>query len=278
MDKKVTIPKLKKMKKDKEKITMLTAYDYPFAKLIDQCDIEVVLVGDSVGNAVLGYKSTIGVTMDEMIHHAKAASKGIEKALLIGDMPFMSYNVSKEETVKNAGRFLKEAGCDAVKIEGGLEVTDAVSSIVKAGIPILGHIGLTPQTVSKLGGYKVQGKDAKKAEQLIKEAKALEKAGCFAIVLECVPDELAKIITEEIDIPTIGIGAGPFCDGQVLVVHDILGLSGKFRPKFAKQYADLSKEITSAVNKFKEEVKNSNFPQDKHCFHIKKEELKKIKR
>jgi len=274
---KVTIPLLHKMKKENQKITMLTAYDYPFALLIDKCGIEIILVGDSVGNVVLGYESTVGVTMDEMIHHTKAVRRAVKRAFLIGDMPFMSYNISIQEAVRNAGRFMKEAGCDAVKLEGGLDVCDTVSAIIKAGIPVLGHIGLTPQTVSKLGGYKVQGRLAKEAERLIDSAVELEKAGCFAIVLECLPEELARIITKKLSIPTIGIGAGLYCDGQVLVIHDLLGITTGFRPKFVKNYANLSDEILQAINNFKEDVKQSRFPARDYVFHMKEEELKKIK-
>ncbi len=275
---KVTIPILHQMKQEGQKITMLTAYDYPFALLVDKAKIEIVLVGDSLGNVVLGYESTIGVTMDEMLHHAKAVKRAVKRAFLIGDMPFMSYNVNTEKAIENAGRFLKEAGCEAVKLEGGLEVAETVSCIVKAGISVLGHIGLTPQTVSKLGGYKVQGKEAKKAKKMINSAKKLEEAGCFALILECIPETLAKIITSELNIPTIGIGAGPHCDGQVLVVHDLLGMSAGFKPKFVKNYANLSKDITSAIESFKKEVKENKFPSREYSFHMKEEEIRKIKR
>jgi len=275
---KVTIPILHQMKQEGQKITMLTAYDYPFALLVDKAKIEIVLVGDSLGNVVLGYESTIGVTMDEMLHHAKAVKRAVKRAFLIGDMPFMSYNVNTEKAIENAGRFLKEAGCEAVKLEGGLEVAETVSCIVKAGISVLGHIGLTPQTVSKLGGYKVQGKEAEKAKKIIDSAKKLEEAGCFALILECIPETLAKIITSELNIPTIGIGAGPHCDGQVLVIHDLLGMSDGFKPKFVKNYANLSKDITSAIESFKKEVKENKFPSREYSFHMKEEEIKKLKR
>lgn len=275
---KVTIPILHQMKQEGQKITMLTAYDYPFALLVDKAKIEIVLVGDSLGNVVLGYESTIGVTMDEMLHHAKAVKRAVKRAFLVGDMPFMSYNVNTEKAIENAGRFLKEAGCEAVKLEGGLEVAETVSCIVKAGISVLGHIGLTPQTVSKLGGYKVQGKEAEKAKKIIDSAKKLEEAGCFALILECIPETLAKIITSELNIPTIGIGAGSHCDGQVLVIHDLLGMSAGFKPKFVKNYANLSKDITSAIESFKKEVKESKFPSREYSFHMKEEEIKKIKR
>lgn len=274
---KITILTLQKMKKDKDKITMLTAYDCPTASLIDESGIEIILVGDSVGNVILGYDSTVPVTMDEMIHHAKAVRRGVKNAFLVGDMPFMSYNINKEEAIRNAGRFLKEAGCDAVKLEGGLEVIEVVKEMVKAGISVLGHLGLTPQTVSKLGGFKVQGKDAKRAQEIIDSSVELEKAGCFGIILECVPDKLAKIITEKLSISIIGIGAGLYCDGQVLVIHDLLGLLKGFRPKFVKQYANLSKDILGAIDTFRQEVKKGKFPTSEHSFTMKDEETRKLK-
>lgn len=274
---KVTIINLKEMKKSNQKITMLTAYDYPFASLVDEAGIDIVLVGDSLGNVILGYDSTVPVTMDEMLHHAKAVRRAVKSSLLIGDMPFMSYNINREEAIRNAGRFLKEAGLDAVKLEGGLEAAETISSIDKAGIPVLGHLGLTPQTFSKLGGYKVQGKDYEKAREIMDSAMALEKAGCFALVLECIPSALAGLITKRLSIPTIGIGAGPDCDGQVMVTHDILNLSKKFKPKFVKVYTDLSREMISAFNNFKDDVKNGKFPLPEHSFTIKDEILKKLK-
>ena len=248
--KKVTITDLQNKKREGKKITMLTAYDYPVARLVDEAGIDSILVGDSLGMVVLGYESTVPVTMDEMIHHSKAARRGTRYAFLVGDMPFMSYQVSKEEAVRNAGRFMKEAGCDAVKLEGGYEVLNVTAAIIDAGIPVLGHLGLTPQTISKLGGYKIQGKDAEAAKKILDQALKLEKAGCFAIVLECVPDALAKLITENLKIPTIGIGAGLYCDGQVLVTNDMVGLFDRFVPKFVKQYVKLSGSIPEGIRSF----------------------------
>ncbi len=262
----VTILDFKRKKKSREKITMLTAYDYPMAHLIDSSGVDAILMGDSLGMVVLGYDSTVCVTMDEMIHHSKAVRRGVKRAFLIGDMPFMSYQASGEEAVRNAGRFVKEAGCDAVKVEGGEDVTPRVKEIIKAGIPVLGHIGLTPQSVSKLGGYRVQGKDSESAARLVKDALALEKTGCFAVILECVPRELAGRITEKLNIPTIGIGAGVSCDGQVLVTHDIIGYFDKFVPKFVKQYAKVGDTIREAVAKFKKETESGVFPDDEHSF------------
>ena len=274
--KKITITDLQAKKLEGRKITMLTAYDYPMARLVDEAGIDVVLVGDSLGMVVLGYDSTVPVTMDEMIHHAKAARRGTKYAFLIGDMPFGSYQISKEEAVRNAFRFMKEAGCEAVKLEGGYEAVEATKAIVEAGIPVLGHIGLTPQTVSKLGGFKVQGKDAEAARKLIDEALMLEKAGCFAIVLECVPDLVAKMITEKIKIPSISCGAGKYCDGQVLVTNDMVGMFDRFTPKFVKKYANISHHIAEGFKKYKDDVEKGVFPDQSHSFTIKEEELKKL--
>lgn len=265
-DKKFTILDFKRKKEAGERITMLTAYDYPMAKLIDSCGIDAVLVGDSVGMVVLGYDSTQPVTMREMIHHAKAVKKGIKSAFLVGDMPFMSYQASDESAVRNAGRFLKEAGCDAVKVEGGEEAAQRVKAIIGAGIPVLGHIGLTPQSATKLGGYKVQGKDASSAKKLTRDAKALEEAGCFAVILECVPRKLAEEITKSLTIPTIGIGAGKGCDGQVLVTHDVVGYFDRFTPKFVKKYAKISDEMLKAIKSFKSETESGVFPDEEHSF------------
>ncbi len=274
--KKITITDFQNKKRAGKKITMLTAYDYPMAKLVDDAGIDSILVGDSLGMVVLGLDSTVPVTMDMMIHHAKAVRRGTKYAFLIGDMPFMSYQISKEEAIRNAGRFMKEAGCDAIKLEGGEEVLDGTIAIVNAGIPVLGHLGLTPQTMSKLGGFKVQGKDADGAEKIIENAVKLERAGCFGIVLACVPDEVAKLITEKLGIPTIGIGAGPYCDGQVLVTNDMIGLFDRFVPKFVKQYVKLSTLISDGLKKYKDEVEKGIFPDLAHSFGIKEEELKKL--
>jgi 3-methyl-2-oxobutanoate hydroxymethyltransferase len=268
MDKKLTIPDIIAMKKNGEKISMLTAYDASFASLIDAAGIDMVLVGDSLGMVLLGYNSTIPVTMEEMLHHCRAAGKGVKRALLVGDMPFMSYQVSESEAITNAGRFLKEAGCDAVKLEGGTEVCNTVKAIVRAGISVMGHIGLTPQTASQLGGYKVQGKDADSARRLLQSARDLEAAGAFSIVLECIPAQLAEAITNSVIIPTIGIGAGKQCDGQVLVTHDMVGMFEKFTPSFVKQYVNLAPQIKEAVAAYNDEVKNGSFPDEKQSFNM----------
>jgi len=268
MDKKKTIQDFIMMKEQGEKISMLTAYDASLASMIEAAGIEMVLVGDSLGNVLLGYESTVPVTMEEMLHHCKAVRRGTRQAFLVGDMPFMSYQVSRSEAISNAGRFLKEAGCDAVKLEGGTEVYDTVRAIVSAGIPVMGHIGLTPQTASQLGGYKVQGKDEDSARKLLQSARDLESAGAFSIVLECIPTQLSEAITRAVSIPTIGIGAGKYCDGQVLVTHDMVGMYDKFIPSFVKQYAHLASQIKEAVTAYKEEVKNGSFPDEGHSFNM----------
>lgn len=266
--KKLTVHDIVAMKAAGDKITVLTAYDVSFARLIDAAGIEVALVGDSLGMVVLGYNSTVPVTMEEMLHHCRAVSRGISQALLVGDMPFMSYQAGEHEAVLNGGRFLKEAGCDAVKIEGGVEVCSTVRALVRAGIPVMGHIGLTPQTAGQLGGYKVQGKDVASARRLLDEAWALEGAGAFAVVLECVPAQLAELITREIGIPTIGIGAGVHCDGQVLVSHDLLGMFEKFVPSFVKAYANLAPQIKEAFISYRDEVKGGVYPDAAHSFNM----------
>lgn len=262
--------------KNKRKITMLTAYDYPLASLIDKSGIDMILVGDSVANVVLGLDSTTKVGMTEMIHHAKAVTRAVKHALVIGDMPYESYQVNPEESVKNAKRFIEEAKCEAVKLEWFDRCLEVTQEIIESGIAVMGHIGLTPQTADKLGGFKVQGKDAEAAKRLIKQAVALEKLGCFSIVLECVPDKIAQIITKELKIPTIGIGAGINCDGQVLVTHDLLGLFERFTPKFVKKYVNLSVLIAKAIEDFKFEVIQGKFPTAEHSFTIKEEELRKL--
>jgi len=268
MDKKKTIQDFITMKVKGEKISMLTAYDASLASMIDAAGIEMVLVGDSLGNVLLGYESTVPVTMEEMLHHCKAVRRGVKQAFLVGDMPFMSYQVSQGEAIGNAGRFLKEAGCDAVKLEGGTEVCDTVRAIVRAGIPVMGHIGLTPQTASQLGGYKVQGKDEGSARKLLQSARDLELAGAFSIVLECIPTQLSEAITRAVSIPTIGIGAGKYCDGQVLVTHDMVGMYEKFIPSFVKQYAKLAPQIKEAVAAYNKEVKNGSFPDEELSFNM----------
>ncbi len=263
---KVTTQTIRKMKQDGKKITMLTAYDYSMAALLDQVGIDILLVGDSLGMVVLGYETTLPVTMEEMLHHTRAVSRAARRAMVVGDMPFMSYQISAEQALENAGRFLKEANAHAVKLEGGQEIADTVKKIVESGIPVMGHLGLTPQSIHQLGGYGVQGKESKAARKMIQDAKALEAAGIFSLVLECVPTALAKVITEEISVPTIGIGAGIHCDGQVLVTHDLLGLFEKFIPKFVKRYAELNKPVKEAVRQFIEEVQTGKFPGVEHSF------------
>jgi len=274
--KKVTIAALQKKKETGQKITMMTAYDYPTANLVDQAGIDTILVGDSLGMVVLGYESTVPVTMDEMIHHCKAVVRGAKTSFVIGDMPFMSYQISIEDAIRNAGRFIKEAGCDCVKLEGGSEMAHVVKAIVDMGIPVCGHIGLTPQTATKLSGFKVQGKDAEGAKALLQSARDLEEAGAFIIVMECIPDLLAARITNELKIPTIGIGAGKDCDGQVLVYHDLVGLFERFTPKFVKQYVNLSPQIKNALIQFKKDVEQGTFPGPEHSFAMKAEEAEKI--
>ncbi|MFH1413224.1 MAG: 3-methyl-2-oxobutanoate hydroxymethyltransferase [Candidatus Omnitrophota bacterium] len=262
--------------KGKRKLTMLTAYDYPLASLVDRAGIDMILVGDSVANVVLGLDSTTKVGMVEMLHHSKAVTRAVKNALVVGDMPYESYQVKIEESVKNAQRFITEANCDAVKLEWFDQCLEVTEKIVQAGIAVVGHIGLTPQTADKLGGFKVQGRDAETAKRLIQQAKDLEKLGCFALVLECVPDKIAGMITKKLKIPTIGIGAGIDCDGQVLVTHDLLGLFERFTPKFVKKYKDISSLILQALEEFKDEVINNKFPTKEHSFTIKEEELNKI--
>lgn len=275
--KKITPVDIQAMKREGRKITMLTAYDYPMALLEDRAGIDIILVGDSLGMTVLGYENTLPVTMEEMIHHTRAVSRGAKYPLIIGDMPFMSYQASERDAILNAGRFMKEGGADAVKLEGGATMKEIVRAIVRAGIPVMGHIGLTPQTFTMLGGFKVQGRDAEAAQRIIDDAILLEDAGAFSVLLEAIPALIAKRITERLRVPTIGIGAGPYCDGQVLVIHDILGLFDRFTPKFAKRYVNLTPLIIKAFESYKEEVQRGEFPKEEHSFHIDEEELKKIK-
>lgn len=266
MQKRKTVAGILAMKKNGEKITMLTAYDAAMASMLSGADVDVLLVGDSLGMVVLGYDSTVPVTMDDMIHHASAVRRGAPDAFVIGDMPFGSYQSGERDAILNGGRFLKEAGCDAVKLEGGLEVCGTVTALVRAGISVMGHIGLTPQTATQLGGYKVQGRDLESARKMVAEAKALEEAGAFAIVLECIPEELGRIISGEIAIPTIGIGAGVHCDGQVLVTHDLLGMFDKFIPSFVKSYCKLAPLIQEAVSEYNAEVRSGTYPDAEHSF------------
>jgi len=262
--KKVTTLTLRQKKERGEIITMLTAYDYPSAIALDKAGIDTILVGDSLAMVVLGYENTLPVTMDEMLHHSRAVARGARSALLVGDMPFMSYQVSVEEAVRNAGRFLQQGGMDAVKLEGGRDRTDAIRAITGAGIPVMGHLGLTPQSVNQLGGFRAQGKTALAAKRLVEDALLLEEAGCFSIVLEAVPARLAELISKKLSIPTIGIGAGAGCDGQVLVTHDVLGLFDRFTPKFVKQYANFHKEMQKAFADYIEDVETKRFPMKEH--------------
>ncbi len=273
---KITTATFGDMKKKKEKITVLTAYDYSMAKLLEEAGVECLLVGDSLGMTMLGYEDTLAVTMEDMIHHTKAVRRGVKDAMVVADMPFLSYHISDEEAVRNAGRFIKEAGAHAVKLEGGFAVKSRVEAILSAQIPVMGHIGLTPQSVNVFGGFKVQGKSEEQAKKLIEEAKLLESLGCFAIVLECVPEKLATLISEQLHIPTIGIGAGAGCDGQVLVIQDMLGMYTAMTPKFVKQYVNLKDYIVDAVKSYCDEVKSGAFPELKHTFKIDDDIIKKL--
>lgn len=261
-----TVLGIKQSKQQGDKLTMLTAYDSTMATILSKCDVDILLVGDSLGMVMLGYDSTVTVTMDEMIHHAAAVRRGAPEAFVVGDLPFGAYQESGGQAIRNGVRFLKEAGCDAVKLEGGLEVCPTVEAMVKAGVSVMGHIGLTPQTASQLGGYKVQGKTLDSARLILEEAKGLEEAGAFCVLMECVPTELATLITESLSIPTIGIGAGDGCDGQVLVTQDLLGMFDKFKPKFVKTYVDISTIIQDSVNQYCDEVRGGRFPDSAHSF------------
>ena len=263
---KITIQDFLKKKAGHKKITMLTAYDYPFAKIVDEAGIDAIIVGDSVGMVVQGLENTLPVTMDEMIYHTNIVSRAVKNAMVIGDLPFMSYQASIEDAIRNAGRFLKDAGASAVKIEGGAEVAAHIRAMTKSDIPIMAHIGLTPQSIHRMGGYKIQGKTEESAKKLLEEAHIAEDAGAFSLLLEAIPIGLAKKITEELSIPTIGIGAGPYCDGQVLVLHDVIGLFKRFLPKFAKRYVNLKDEALNAIKVYKEEVEKGIFPSEEQSF------------
>lgn len=276
-DVKTTVPEIQARKQSGEKITVLTAYDYPWALLVDRAGIDIVLVGDSLGMVVLGYPDTVSVSMDEMLHHLKAVTRAVKRALVVVDMPFGSYNVSIEKAIENANRLMKEGRADAVKLEGGRPMAETVAALVRAGIPVQGHIGLTPQTASALGGFKVQGQNAEAARSLIADARALAAAGCFSIVLEAIPAPIARLITEAVDVPTIGIGAGADCDGQVLVIHDMLGLFDRFTPKFVKQYARINETVAQAIAAYKRDVQDGRFPETQHSFGMKTEELDKLR-
>lgn len=277
MNQRRTIEDILNKKKRGEKIAMLSAYDYPFASLIDGAGVDIVLVGDSLANVVLGLESTREVGIEEMLHHARAVNRAVKNAMVVGDMPFDSYQSRPQDAVQNAKRFVEEAGCQAVKLEWFEKCLEVTEKIVRSGIPVMGHVGLTPQSADRQGGFKVQGKDAEAAQKLIGQAKDLQKRGCFSVVLECIPDQIAQIITAELSIPTIGIGAGVHCDGQVLVLHDLLGLFSKYNPKFVKQYVNLSPLIVQAVQQYVKEVKEGKFPDEEHSFKMKEEEIEKVR-
>jgi 3-methyl-2-oxobutanoate hydroxymethyltransferase len=272
----VTIGQIKEMKQKGEKIAMLTSYDYSTAKIVDEAGIPIILVGDSLGVVMLGYESTIPVTIEEMLHHTKGVVRGTKHALVVGDMPFMTYHVSVEDALRNAGRFIQEGGCQAVKMEGGVTVAEKVRRVVQCGIPVMGHIGLTPQSINQLSGFKIQGKTPEAAKRLLEDARALEEAGAFAVVIETVPAQLSALITQKIGIPTIGIGAGLGCDGQVQVINDMLGSFSDFVPKHAKQYVKLTEIIGKAVSDYSQEVKTGTFPTEKQSFAIDDDVLKEL--
>jgi len=276
MTRRVTVPDIIAAK-GVRRLSMLTAYDYPTGLWVDQCGMDMALVGDSLAMVVLGQEDTLSVGMDEMLHHTRAVARAAKRSLVIGDMPFLSYQTSVEQAVLNAGRFLKEGRAQAVKLEGGKRVLPQVRAIIDAGIPVQGHIGLTPQSSAQLGGFKVQGKTADAARALIEDAQALTEAGCFSIVLEAIPAPIATTITESVSIPTIGIGAGPDCDGQVLVIHDVLGLFDRFMPRFVKRYADLGPTIREALTRFREEVESGEFPSAEHSFGMVEDERRKLR-
>jgi len=275
---KVTIMDVRKAKEEGRKLVMCTAYDYPFGLLADEAGVDIVLVGDSLGMVVMGLEGTVEVTMEHMIHHIKAVMRGCKGPLVVGDMPFMSYNTSIRDAIINAGRLLKEGGCDVVKLEGGVDFAPTVDAIVKAGIPVQGHIGLTPQTASALGGFKMQGRDAVAAKKIFDDARALEQAGVFSIILEAVPAPLGELLSESVGVPVIGIGAGPHVDGQVLVTHDMIGLFDKFVPKFVKQYTKIRETILEAMNGYKQDVQEGAFPGPEHSFKMPEEALEELKK
>ncbi len=273
---KVTLPQLLEMRERGQRITMITAYDYPTGVFADRAGIDIVLVGDSMAMTVLGYSTTLPATMAELIAHSQAVTRGCKNSFVLGDMPYMSYQPSTEIAVQNAGRFMSEGGCDGIKLEGGLTMVDRVEAIIRAGIPVMGHLGLTPQSMSMLGGFKVQGKDALMAKRIIDDAKVLEEAGAFTVLLECVPSKVSKLVTERAEIPIISIGAGPDCDGQLLIFHDMFGLYPAFTPKFAKQYADVGEAIVKGLKRYAEEVREGLFPEPKHGFTIRDEQYEEL--
>jgi len=273
---KITTTVIREMKDRGERVVMVAAYDYPTARMVDEAELDAVLVGDSLANVMLGYKDTLAVSMDEMIHHTKAVGRAVKRALVVGDMPFMSYQASAEDAIRNAGRFIKEGHAEAVKVEGGRSMIKKVRAIIQSGIPVMGHLGLTPQWVHEFGGFKVRGKTKSTARVILEDARRLERAGVFSLVVECIPWQLAKLITEKIEIPTIGIGAGPYCDGQVLVIHDLLGLTGPRVPKFVKRYTKLDDTVMKALRDFRREVKNGKFPTLEHSYEMPREEVRKL--
>jgi 3-methyl-2-oxobutanoate hydroxymethyltransferase len=273
---KMTAQKIIEKKKTGEKIVTITSYDYSFAKIVDECGIDLILVGDSLSMVILGYKNTLAVTMEEMIHHTKAVSRGVSNAMIVGDMPFLSYKINIQEAVRNAGRFIQEGGAEAVKVEGGTKICPTIEAIIDADIQVMGHIGLTPQAVYEFGGFLVQGKTIETAKNLILDAKNLEKSGVFSIVLESIPWQIAKLITKSIDIPTIGIGAGSYCDGQILVINDMLGLFTDFKPKFLKHFGDVGKSVRNALFNYKNEVEKGLYPDREHSYEFPQETLEQI--
>ena len=274
--KKFTVSCFQAAKNNGEKITMLTAYDYSTAKIMDEAGVDSLLIGDSMGMVMLGYENTLQVTVEDILHHTKAVARGTNRAMVIADMPFLSYHISPEETVRNAGKLIQLGGASAVKLEGGEEILDMVKALLKAKIPVMGHLGLTPQSVNVFGGYKIQGKTEEQAEKIIQEALMLQEAGVFAIVLECIPEQLAKIISEKLNIPTIGIGAGKYCDGQVLVSQDMLGMYSNIQPKFVKKFADLGSLMKQAFTDYVSETKAMTFPAAEHTFQISEDVLSKL--
>ncbi len=273
---KITIKDILEKKKKSEKIVTITSYDYSFAKIVDDSEIDLILVGDSLSMVMLGYKNTLSVTMDEMIHHTKAVSRGVSNALIVGDMPFLSYKINPNEAIKNAGRFIQEGGAEAVKVEGGTEICPTIRAMINADIQVMGHIGLTPQAIYEFGGFLVQGKNIETAKKLIIDAKNLEESGVFSIVLESIPWQIAKLITSSVNIPTIGIGAGPYCDGQILVIHDMLGIFTDIKPKFLKYFGNIGESIRLALKNYKDEVINGIYPDREHSYEFPQQELNKI--
>ena len=271
--KKMTTKKIIEKKQKGEKIVTITSYDYSFAKIVDDSDIDLILVGDSLSMVMLGYKNTLSVTMDEMIHHTKAVTRGVSNALVVGDMPFLSYKVDTPEAIKNAGRFVQEGNAEAVKVEGGTEICPIIKAIINADIEVMGHIGLTPQAIYRFGGFLVQGKTEEAAKKLIMDAINLQNAGVFSIVLESIPWQIAKLITKAVDVPTIGIGAGPYCDGQILVIHDMLGIFTEFKPKFLKYFSQIGESIRNALKDYRHEVENGKYPGLEHSYEYPQSEM-----